>query len=384
MKRHCHQHLPNYLKPESLLIRRTAFIRFLTTKTIIVTHTSEINDCDDSVSTATDDACPQHVASPQESFTRPVNSPTGDAINVFRGFCMGAADTVPGVSGGTVALILGHYDRLIAVISNVDSESVSMLAKRRWRALAEKLDLRFAIALGVGIVLAFGILARLMHWLLLHRMNEINAVFFGLVLASVWVVRRNVIRWSVGRYVGAAIGIAIALGVSQIPAASGEVSLVYLFVSAAIAICAMILPGISGAFVLLLLGVYEPVIGMVKQFFKFEFDLQIITRLTVFAAGCGFGLLAFSRVLNYLLAHHRDVTMATLIGLMIGSVGRIWPLQVVTPETAAMELKFQKLVYVSPAQYEGSVVFLAVLAIVASGIVLLADRVTRQMTSNAI
>jgi putative membrane protein len=259
-----------------------------------------------------------------------------------------------------------------------------MLAKRRWRALAEKLDLRVAIAVGVGIVLAFGILARLMHWLLLHRMNEINAVFFGLVLASVWVVRRNVIRWSVGRYVGAAIGIAIALGVSQIPAASGEVSLVYLFVSAAIAICAMILPGISGAFVLLLLGVYEPVIGMVKQFFKFEFDLQIITRLTVFAAGCGFGLLAFSRVLNYLLAHHRDVTMATLIGLMIGSVGRIWPLQVVTPETAAMELKFQKLVYVSPAQYEGSVVFLAVLAIVASGIVLLADRVTRQMTSNAI
>ena len=169
IKRHCHQHLPNYLKPESLLIRRTAFIRFLTTKTIIVTHTSEINDCDDLVSTATVNADAQHVSTPQRSFTRPVNSPSGDAINIFRGFCMGAADTVPGVSGGTVALILGHYDRLIAVISNVDSESVSMLAKRRWGALAEKLDLRFAIALGVGIVLAFGILARLMHWLLLHR-----------------------------------------------------------------------------------------------------------------------------------------------------------------------------------------------------------------------
>lgn len=297
-----------------------------------------------------------------------------DALNVFRGFCMGAADTVPGVSGGTVALILGHYDRLIAAISQVDSEAVAMVIGGRWRDLHRKLDIRFLIALAFGIVSGIVMLAGLMHWLLQERMNETMAVFFGLVLASVWVVRREVTSWTFTRYFAAILGIAVALAISQIPASVGDVSLVYLFVSASIAICAMILPGISGAFILLLLGVYEPVIGMIKESARGNIDLSTIVQLGVFAIGCLFGLLAFSRLLNYLLASHRDTAMAALIGLMIGSIGRLWPLQVVTPETAGLKLKFQKFDIVSPAEYPGSVVSLIVLAAVAMLVVIVADR----------
>ena len=342
---------------------------------LTVTNIPEIDDCDTSAATK---------SSVRRAATGRAGTITGDAVNVFRGFCMGAADTVPGVSGGTVALILGHYDRLIAAISHIDSDAVKMLAGGRFRALFEKLDLRFLIALAAGIVIGIGTLAGLMHWLLLHRMNETMAVFFGLVLASVWVVRRNVSKWTPGGYVALIVGAAIALAVSSIPASNGDIHLLYLFLSASIAICAMILPGISGAFVLLLLGVYEPVIGMVKQFFKLDIEPLLLLRLTVFTLGCGFGLLAFSRLLNYLLRHHRDVTMATLIGLMIGSVGRLWPLQVVTPETAGLELKFQETVYVTPAQYDGSVIVLIALAVIAGSVVLIADLVSRRLTAEKI
>lgn len=304
-------------------------------------------------------------------------------LNVVRGFCMGAADTVPGVSGGTVALILGHYDRLIAAISYVDSESFRLLRSGQWGELARRMDLRFLIAIGIGIVLGIGSLAGLMHWLLQHRVNETMAVFFGLVLASVWVVRRNVNQWTVPRWILLFVGVLVALAISRIPTTTGDASHVFLFLSASIAICAMILPGISGAFILLLLGVYEPVIGMIKIAVKGQIDMDVLGRLAVFAAGCLFGLLAFSRLLNYLLKHFRDATMAVLIGLMIGSVDRLWPLQRVTPETAKLELKYQVFEWVSPTEYEGSVLMLLVLAIIAAVVVVAADHFTRRMQSSA-
>ncbi|MCC9657505.1 DUF368 domain-containing protein [Rhodopirellula halodulae] len=307
-----------------------------------------------------------------------------DLLNVFRGFCMGAADTVPGVSGGTVALILGHYDRLIKAISHVDGTSLGMLRRGRWGELFRRLDLRFLIALGLGIVIGIGALAGLMHWLLQHRVNETMAVFFGLVLASVWVVRRNVQSWTGPRWGLLCIGALVAWGISMIPATNGDASYGFLFGSASLAICAMILPGISGAFILLLLGVYEPVIGMIKSVVKGQLDAVVLSQLAVFACGCLFGLLAFSRLLNYLLRHHRDGTMAVLIGLMIGSVGRLWPLQRVTPETAELELKYQEFQWVSPAQYDGSVLLLVVLAVIAAAVVIFADRTTRRLQASAV
>ncbi len=383
--RHCQRHVANYLSLFPGPPWQANFPHILSATTSSVTNTSEIDDCDAS--------SPGGLASTPvrrsadgvgKEATAQSGTIAGDAINVFRGFCMGAADTVPGVSGGTVALILGHYDRLIAAISHINSKAVALLVSGQFQTLSRKLDLRFLFALAVGIVVGIGALAGLMHWLLLHRMNETMAVFFGLVLASVWVVRRNVAMWTGGRLVAVGAGVAIALAISQIPASTGDIHLLYLFLSATIAICAMILPGISGAFVLLLLGVYEPVIGMVKQFFKLDIDPLLILRLTVFTLGCGFGLLAFSRLLNYLLGHHRDVTMATLIGLMIGSVGRLWPLQTVTPETAGLELKFQKNTFIAPSQYDGNLVALIALALVAASVVLIADHVNRRLTTTEV
>lgn len=298
----------------------------------------------------------------------------GDVLNVFRGFCMGVADTVPGVSGGTIALILGHYDRLVAAISGIDGSVPRMIAAGQIKPLATKIDLRFLIALGIGIVTGIGALAGLMHWLLQHRMNATLAVFFGMVLASVWVVRGNVTRWTPGRFAAAVAGVAIAAGISFIPASTGDVGYGFLFASAMIAICAMILPGISGAFILLLLGVYEPVIGMIKGFVRGDITVDVVLRLSIFAAGCLTGLLAFSRLLNHLLRNHRDMTMATLIGLMIGSVGRLWPLQRVTAATSALELKYQEHEWIAPADYDGSGWALIALAIAAGAIVLAADR----------
>jgi putative membrane protein len=297
-----------------------------------------------------------------------------DLLNVVRGFCMGAADTVPGVSGGTVALILGHYQRLITAISRVDSVFLGLLAKVRLREAAAHIDGRFLLALGIGIAGGIVSLAGLMHWLLETRMSETFAVFFGLVLASVWIVRSYIDRWTASRVFACLGGIAFAVGISVLPASSGSVSLPYLFLSACVAICAMILPGISGAFVLLLFGVYHPVTGLIKDAAKGHVTLEGLTQMAVFGAGCAFGLLAFSRLLRWMLEHYRGATMAALMGLMIGSVAKLWPLQMPTPETADLEMKHRVLQYVAPAEWSGSLITLFALAAGAAIVVLVIEK----------
>ncbi len=313
---------------------------------------------------------------PDRSRRRRAATATGELVlNFVRGFCMGTADTVPGVSGGTVALILGHYDRLVAAIGNVDLQLLTLARQKRWAAIGEKLDFRLMIPLGIGILAAIVTLAGLMHWLLDHRLQATLATFLGLIAASVWVVRREVTRWSTGPCIGVAAGILIALALGWVPATSGDVGLAWLFFSATIAICAMILPGISGAFILLLLGSYEPVLSMVRGLSHGELDAATLLRLAVFAVGCLTGLLTFSRLLKYLLAHHRDQTIAVLIGLMIGSIDRLYPLQIPTVETAGLEFKDQQLVSVWPGDYDGSILMLVGLAIAGAAVVLIADRI---------
>ncbi len=305
-----------------------------------------------------------------------------DALNVLRGFCMGAADIVPGVSGGTVALILGHYQRLINAISRVDRVFVSFVLRRRIREAFDHVDGRFLVALGGGIAVGIVSLAGLMHWLLEHRLPYTLAGFLGLILASVWVVRREICRWTAACFVGWFAGILIAAGITMLSTADDALTLPFLFVSGSIAICAMILPGISGAFILLLLGVYYPVTEMIKNAAKLDFTTASLLQLTVFAGGCLFGLLAFSRVLRFLLASYRDTTMAVLVGLMIGSIGRLWPFQVPTPETTALDFKHREFDYVSPADFGSAAFGIALCALGGAAIVLIADAVaTRRMTS---
>lgn len=298
-----------------------------------------------------------------------------DALNVVRGFCMGAANIVPGVSGGTVALVLGHYQRLIDAVSRIDSTLISQVISRRWKTAWDYVDARFLIGIGVGVVFGSVALAGLMNWLFSFHMSETFAVFFGMILASVLIVRRQVEHWTASCFVACIAGALAAVVIGRLTPTDGGDSLVYLFFSAAIAICAMILPGISGAFILLLLGVYHPITGLIKDMARGEISSMAVLQFSVFAFGCLFGLLAFSRVLSWLLDHKRDVTMAALVGLMIGSVEKLWPLQVPTPETAALKMKERVMQYVSPADWEGSLVFLAVLAIGSAAFVLVLERV---------
>ncbi|MEZ5739406.1 MAG: DUF368 domain-containing protein [Burkholderiaceae bacterium] len=303
-----------------------------------------------------------------------------DLINLIRGFCMGAADIVPGVSGGTVALIMGHYDRLVTAISRVDGRLLALLRQGLWPQAARHLDLRFLVGLGSGILTGIVVLAGAMHWLLEHRLPQTLAVFLGLVLASVWVVRGNVSHWGPSRWIALLGGTGVALAIAMLPATQGGDGYLYLFLSASIAICAMILPGISGAFILLLLGMYHPVTGLIRDLSHLQIGVTGLLQLVVFASGCLFGLLAFSRLLRWLLANRHDMTMAALIGLMLGSVLRLWPLQMPTTQTAALEFKLRVYELVSPAQWSGSLWPIVLLALAGAGAVLLLERIATRMT----
>ncbi len=305
----------------------------------------------------------------------------GDLFNVVRGFCMGAADTVPGVSGGTIALILGHYQRLITAISNIDRALVALVMQRRFAEAARHVDLRFIAALGAGIAIGIVTLAGVMHWLLDHHTSKTFAVFFGLILASVWIVKGYIDRWSPSGVIACLGGVVAAVTISMLPVASESTSLPYLFVAASVAICAMILPGISGAFVLLLFGVYHPVTGLIKEAAKGQVSIEGLTQMGAVAAGCAFGLLAFSRLLRWLLEHRRDATMAALMGLMIGSIAKLWPLQMATPETADLEMKLRVMQYVAPSAWPGSLLGLAALVAAAATIVLTIERLAGGRTA---
>jgi putative membrane protein len=273
------------------------------------------------------------------SVTPPSPGLKDDAINVVRGLAMGAADIVPGVSGGTVALILGHYERLIAAISQLNIEFVQLVLARKFSAAIRYADLRFLAGLGVGIAIGIVALASLMHQLLDLHMGYTFAFFCGLILASAILVGQRISRWNIAAALMVGAGAWVAYQICVLEPLDGSLSPLNVFISAAIAICAMILPGISGAFVLLLLGMYHEITGMIKEIAKGQITLDNVTTVAIFCIGCLVGVLVFSRLLKWLLARHGNSTMAFLVGLMLGSLYRIWPFQVATVETAALEFK---------------------------------------------
>ena len=276
-----------------------------------------------------------------------------DLMNCLRGCCMGAADAVPGVSGGTIALIMGHYQRLIAAISHFDVSLLGMLRKRQVALAYNHVDGRFLTMLAVGIVIGVVTFLRLMGWLLDTHLPETLSVFLGLLLASVWIVQSHVDRWTLARILWFVGGSVAAVFISRLPAGEGNGSLPFLFGTAAIAICAMILPGISGALVLVMFGSYHMVTGLIKDFLKLKITVDGLLQLVAFVSGCVFGLLAFSRILNWLLQHFRSTTMAVLMGLMVGSIVKLWPLQRPTDETASLDFKNRVMEYVWPNQWSG-------------------------------
>jgi putative membrane protein len=235
----------------------------------------------------------------------------------LRGMLMGAADIVPGVSGGTMAFITGIYDRLLGAIAAFDVAALALLRRGEWAALWQRVDGAFLVALGAGILSSVFSLARLITQLLEAHPLLVWSFFFGLICGSALLLLRRVRRWPLAACLGLALGTVAAAVIGLSPALSLSATLPSFFVAGFIAICAMILPGVSGSFILLLMGMYAPVLAAVETLRW--------PALLLFAVGAGSGLLAFSRLLHYLLAHHHNTTMATLTGFLLGSLLVVWP-----------------------------------------------------------
>jgi putative membrane protein len=239
----------------------------------------------------------------------------------LRGIAMGAADLVPGVSGGTVALITGIYGRLISAIASVGIDILSLVLRGKIAEAYKAIDGNFLLLLAAGIGTAIVGFAAILNWLLLHYPLPLWATFSGLVLASALsLVKQNYRSWSLRDWSFFAIGVAVAVSVGLTQAIQMPLTPLGIFFAGSIAISAMILPGISGSFLLLLMGVYQPIIAAVV-------NLELVT-LALFALGCGVGLIFFSKLLQRLLAVAEKATMATLFGFLLGSLVILWPWQV--------------------------------------------------------
>lgn len=238
----------------------------------------------------------------------------------LRGVAMGAADLVPGVSGGTIALVTGIYDRFIAAIASIGIDAIRMVLSGNIKDAWAHVDGNFLVAVGAGILSSVVALASLLNWLLLNYPLPLWSLFCGLILASAihlfyitridWEVR-DYAMWLTGACVAIVIGLMQA---TQLPGSSFSI-----FLAGSIAISAMLLPGISGSFLLLILGMYQPVISALV-------NVDLVT-IGLFALGCLCGLLVFSRILKALLARAQRATMATLYGFLLGSVIMLWPWQ---------------------------------------------------------
>jgi putative membrane protein len=239
----------------------------------------------------------------------------------LRGIAMGAADLVPGVSGGTVALITGIYGRLISAIASVGIDMLSLVLRGRIAEAYKAIDGNFLLLLAAGIGTAIVGFAAILNWLLLHYPLPLWATFSGLVLASALsLVKQNYRSWRLRDWSFFTIGVAVAVSVGLTQAIQMPLTPLGIFFAGSIAISAMILPGISGSFLLLLMGVYQPIIAAVV-------NLELVT-LALFALGCGVGLIFFSKLLQRLLAVAEKATMATLFGFLLGSLVILWPWQV--------------------------------------------------------
>ncbi len=241
-----------------------------------------------------------------------------DAILIYiKGVAMGGADVVPGVSGGTIALITGIYQTLLESIRAVDLTAMKLLAGFKFREFWTKINGAFLLPLVLGIATSLLTLARLIKYLMYEHPIPLWSFFFGLILVSAFWVMKEIKHWHWGIVVSLLIGTLIAWGITLATPAETSEAWWFVIISGAIAICAMILPGISGAFILLILGKYEFILEAVNQ--------RDLATIAIFAVGCLFGLLSFSRAISWLLRKYHDLTIGLLAGFMIGSLNKVWP-----------------------------------------------------------
>ncbi|RDY61037.1 DUF368 domain-containing protein [Flagellimonas nanhaiensis] len=287
----------------------------------------------------------------------------------LKGMAMGAADVVPGVSGGTIAFISGIYEELITSINNINLSLITTLRKEGFKAFWNKLNGNFLLALFLGIFTSVLSLAKFLSWLLENHPILLWSFFFGLVLASIFLVGKEISKWNLGTIAILLIGAAIAYFITELPANENVDGLPYLFLSGALAICAMILPGISGAFILVLLGSYKTILDAVH-----ERDLKIV--ITV-ALGAIFGLLSFAKLLKWMFSHYKNMTLALLTGFILGSLNKIWPWKkVLETKTFGDKTKVIDDMNVWPSSFEGEnqLLLAIILAIIGFSLIFILEK----------
>ena len=285
----------------------------------------------------------------------------------LKGMAMGAADVVPGVSGGTIAFISGIYEELLGSISNVKLSLLKTLKTEGLKAAWKQVNGNFLAALFIGIFVSIISLAKAIKYLLENEPILLWSFFFGLVLASIIYIAKQITKWNFISILALVLGAFLAYYITTLnPMVSEDSSSLYILFAGAIAICAMILPGISGSFILVLLGAYKPVLEAVNN--------KDIKTILVFMVGAVIGLLSFSKILKWLFANYKNYTLAALTGFIIGSLNKIWPWkETLTWRTNShgVEVPFNQQ-SVSPFSFDGEaqLTMAIVLAIVGFGIIL--------------
>lgn len=268
---------------------------------------------------------------------------------------MGAANVIPGVSGGTVAFITGIYERLINALKNIDFDAIKLLLTGRFKDFASKIDLYFLIVLFLGVFVSILSLAKLLEIAFAEYETQTLSFFFGLIVASILAVSRQISQVSLAVIVAFAVGTAIAVGIAFLPPAQPNDSFLYLILCGVVAVCSMILPGLSGSYILLLMGNYLLVLKAISSF-----EVMIILPIGI---GCVLGLVVLSRVLSYLFSKFKDETVAILGGFVTGSLLIIWPWKDTITETFAGKEKAVGYIWKLP-QIDVQLVFSFVLIII--------------------
>jgi len=260
---------------------------------------------------------------------------------------MGAADVVPGVSGGTIAFITGIYEELIQSLKSINAKAVQKLFKEGIASAWKHINGNFLVVLFAGIIISFLSLARVINYLLETQPILVWSFFFGLILASALLIGKSITKWNIAVIIGLIAGAVIAYYITVVSPAETSEAHWFIFLSGAIAICAMILPGISGSFILLLMGKYKFIIESISA-------LKIDVIL-VFILGCLTGLLSFSRLLSWMFKHYKELTIAILTGFMIGSLNKVWPWKITLETTIDRHGEIIPLIQKSvfPARFEG-------------------------------
>lgn len=239
-------------------------------------------------------------------------------ISLFlKGLLMGAANVIPGVSGGTIALITGIFERLVNALRRCDPAAAGLFFRGRLKDFMHYIDGYFLAAIMTGVVVSIVSLARLFEYLLEHNEVGIMSFFFGLILLSIFYVGKTVTRWTPVAIALCVLGIAIAVGVALLAPASENSAALYVFLCGVVAICSMILPGLSGSFVLIMMGNYALVLSAINTL-----NLSVLLPLV---AGCAIGLIAFSHLLGWIFKQFHDQTVALMTGFVVGSLVVIWP-----------------------------------------------------------